>query len=369
MYLPQFVLAGLLLVAGAQQAVAVPAPTTDDISTAASASCAGKDVLVRKEWRSLPKPERLDYINAVKCLMKKPSKNGGVYAGAKSRYDDFLALHIVETDLIHFNGPFLAWHRWFLHLFEQELRNTCGYKGAQPYWDFSKDNTINGFSKSPLFDVTHGLGGNGPYVADVSDPITFPVTTPTIIPNRTGGGCLDNGPFSGLVVNMGLGLSTDYTPHCLRRDFSPVLVSQALSNSNLKAALDAKNYFDFSIKIQGTSFEVSGLTLHAGMHLGIGGQVGDAADMYSSPGDPLFWFIHGALDKIWDQWQRANWSVRKSEIAGPDTNFAYPFNFFGDVPYKNITLDFPLQYPYFGKNLTVRDVMDTKNAALCYTYA
>jgi hypothetical protein len=92
------------------------------------------------------------------------------------------------------------------------------------YWDFSKDNTVAGFAKSPLFDKTYGLGGNGPYIADVSDPVTFPVKTPTLIPNRTGGGtytymlafwavadlvgfigCLDNGPFSGLTVNMGMG--------------------------------------------------------------------------------------------------------------------------------------------------------------------
>lgn len=64
---------------------------------------------------------------------------------------------------------------------------------------------MEGFPNSPLFDTTYGLGGNGPYIANVSDPTTFPVTTPTIIPNRTGGGCLDNGPFDGLVVNMGMG--------------------------------------------------------------------------------------------------------------------------------------------------------------------
>jgi tyrosinase len=28
------------------------------------------------------------------------------------------------------------------------------------------------------------------------------------------------------------------------------------------------------------------------------------ADMYSSPADPLFWFHHGQLDKLWNDWQR-----------------------------------------------------------------
>lgn len=155
----------------------------------------------------------------------------------------------------------------------------------------------------------------------------------------------------------------------MRRDFSTTFISSTLSNTNIQAAQDAKTYAEFNVRVQGSSFAVKDLTLHAGLHLGIGGQVGDASDMYSSPGDPLFYFIHSALDQRWDKWQRAKWSTRKMEIAGPDTNFAYPFNFFGDIPYKNITLDYSLSYPNFGSNITIRDVMDTEGGLLCYTYA
>ncbi|TVY82856.1 Tyrosinase ustQ [Lachnellula suecica] len=90
--------------------------------------------------------------------------------------------------------------------------------------------------------------------------------------------------------------------------------------------------------------------------------------MYSSPGDPLFYFIHAALDRIWDQWQRADWDTRKSEISGPDTMFAYPFNFFGDIPYTNITLDYPLHYDNFGDDVKISDIMDTAADNLCYQY-
>lgn len=38
--------------------------------------------------------------------MDTPAENGGVYAGAKSRYDDFVALHIIQTNYIHFNVKF-----------------------------------------------------------------------------------------------------------------------------------------------------------------------------------------------------------------------------------------------------------------------
>lgn len=139
-----------------------------------------------------------------------------------------------------------------------------------------------------------------------------------------------------------------------------------MSKANINAVFDAKTYDALNVAIQGRSFAVADLTIHAGLHLGVGGQVGDASDMYSSPADPLFYMIHGALDWAWDKWQRTDWSKRKTAIGGPDVNFAYPFNFFGDIPYKNVTLNTPLNYPNFGSSIQIKDVMDT--AALGYKY-
>ncbi|KUJ17276.1 Di-copper centre-containing protein [Mollisia scopiformis] len=323
---------------------------------------------VRKEWRTLSKAERLEYVGAVKCLMAKPAQTGAFFAGAKTRYDDFLALHINSTDYVHFNGPFLPWHRWLLHLWETELRTTCGYKGYQPWWDLLQDNTIGGYAKSPLFDNTYGLGGNGPYIADVSSNITFPVQTPTVIPGRTGGGCVEVGPFANMTINMGMGLDLSYNPHCMRRDFSPTLVAEAFSNAYYEAALASENFQELNQNIQGYSFEISGMRLHAALHIGVGGQVGDEADMWSSPGDPIFWFIHASLDRLWNNWQRECWETRQSEIMGPDTIFAYPFDFFGEIPYTNITLDYELEYEHFGSNVRIGDIMDVEAPNLCYTY-
>ncbi|TVY82855.1 hypothetical protein LSUE1_G002904 [Lachnellula suecica] len=101
------------------------------------------------------------------------------------------------------------------------------------YWDFSLDNTEDSFPNSPLFNEVYGFGGNGPYIQNVS---ALEPQTPTLIPGRTGGGCVDSGPFANLTVPMGLGFSTTYTPHCMRRDFSPELVSLALSDSMIQAA-------------------------------------------------------------------------------------------------------------------------------------
>ncbi|KAI3554656.1 hypothetical protein CABS02_05137 [Colletotrichum abscissum] len=258
-------------------------------------------------------------------------------------------MHIYAPEQLHFNYVNRSWHRWMMFLFESGLRNKCSYQGTLPYWDLSLDNTAESFVKSPIFDNIYGFGGNGPYIEDISDDEEFPVKNPAEIPGRSGGGCVREGPFANLTVPIGLGSSVESHPHCLRQDFSPTLVASALRDEMIDRALSAPTYGEFNSHIQGYSFEFDGLTLHAGMHLGIGGAVCKNADMYSSPGDPLFYFVHGALDKIWNDWQRRDWPARKTAIGGPDTMFAYPFNFFGDVPYENNTLQYLLKYPNFGQ--------------------
>jgi tyrosinase len=58
------------------------------------------------------------------------------------------------------------------------------------------------------------------------------------------------------------------------------------------------------------------------------------------------------------------WKARKDDINGPDTQFAYPFNFFGEVPYKNVTLDYVMEFGPLKNSLKIRDVMDPKSGAL-----
>lgn len=67
-------------------------------------------------------------------------------------------------------------------------------------------------------------------------------------------------------------------------------------------------------------------------------------------------------------WDVADWPARNFSIGGPDTQWAYPFNFFGDVPYQNITVETPLHYGALADSITVADVMDTEGGLLCYRY-
>lgn len=50
--------------------------------------------------------------------------------GARTRYDDFVAVHINNTRTIHATGNFLPYHRQLVALYESALINECGYLGA-----------------------------------------------------------------------------------------------------------------------------------------------------------------------------------------------------------------------------------------------
>ena len=102
-----------------------------------------------KTRRTLNETQKLDYLDAVKCLQSLPSK-GLTRKPAETRFDDFNAAHIVLMDEIHLvvcvrslavvtrvnpisQGQFLPWHRWFGWLYDKALQEECGYQGAAPY--------------------------------------------------------------------------------------------------------------------------------------------------------------------------------------------------------------------------------------------
>lgn len=64
-------------------------------------SCNLRNAYVRREWDTFTPTEKRSYIDAVLCLMSKPSIGGDFAPGARSRYDDFLAVHINQTATIH----------------------------------------------------------------------------------------------------------------------------------------------------------------------------------------------------------------------------------------------------------------------------
>ncbi|KAH7055899.1 hypothetical protein B0J12DRAFT_656094 [Macrophomina phaseolina] len=169
---------------------------------------------------------------------------------------------------------------------------------------------------------------------------------------------------------MGPNNSTAHNPRCLTRDVSPWLASQKLNMTVVEKALAGRTFQEFDIVAQG-KVSVEELTYHGGGHLGVGGELGDIGDLYNnSPSDPLFFLHHANMDRIWWTWESKDLETRIKDISGPDTQFAYPFDFYGETAYQNITLDYQMHVGSLSNSswVRVRDVMDIQGGVLCYDY-
>ncbi|KUJ14569.1 Di-copper centre-containing protein [Mollisia scopiformis] len=269
--------------------------------------------------------ERDDYVKAVKCLMSTPSKlDAKSYPGAKTRYDDFVVVHMNMTPSVHGTADFLHWHRYYVWAYEEALRNECGYKGYQPYWNWGKyaDPTT-----SPIFNGdAHSMGGNGESVKHSGGYLGMAFIN---VPAGKGGGCVKTGPFANTTVNVGpLAGSMDpslkipnnprsdgfgYNPRCLRRDVNNYFTSQYLRPIDIANHITSSpdiNTFQTTLQTDTTK----AFSLHTGGHYTIWGDPG--GDFFVSPGEPVFWLHHGQVDRHWWIWQDQDPTTRVQQYQG-----------------------------------------------------
>ncbi|KAM0228639.1 hypothetical protein ACHAPO_010611 [Fusarium lateritium] len=329
-------------------------------SSLPSGSCNKKNVAVRREWETLSKSEKLDYLDAVKCLQsKKPTVTG---SQARTRYEEWVLSHINVTLDIHFSGLLLPWHRYFIWLHEKALREECGYTGYQPYWDWSK--YIVNTKHSTIFDGSeHSFGGNGQYVPHGATNITQAGGAPPVVyliqPPGTGGGCVTSGPFANYTLHLDAannGTASPVrifeSPRCLRRDFSlPVLKNQN-SYQNVSDIIFKSN----DIREFLTTLDLAN-GIHPGGHSFIGGENNN---LFTSPSDPLFFLHHANVDRVWSMWQSRDLETRTLALYGTLTWSNYP-------PSPNATVDDIMDMGPLGSK-KILDVMSTVDKILCYKY-
>ena len=93
----------LSLCAGYVAAAPTPIDEADTESSAASANRpACRNPTVRKEWRTLSTSQRTQYIQAVKCVMRKPPIQPKRIPSVTNRFEDFLGAHIIKMTQIHY---------------------------------------------------------------------------------------------------------------------------------------------------------------------------------------------------------------------------------------------------------------------------
>ncbi|CAI6339633.1 unnamed protein product [Periconia digitata] len=333
--------------------------------------CTKDTVSIRKEYGDLSKDERLEYIRAVKCIRSKPSKlPAGKYPGAKTRYDDFVVVHMNMTPSVHSTANFMHWHRYYIWAYETALKTECEYKGAQPYWNWGKYSDL---PKSPIFNGDEwSMGGNGDYVKHGGGMMG--------IPPGEGGGCVTKGPFGNLTVTLGPLMSTmdpalgikanpqrdgyGNNPRCLRRDVNNHYTVSSLVPTNLASHITSNTAIGkFQDTLQNDTPQMS--AIHSSGHFSIWGDPG--GDVYVSPGEPVFWLHHGQLDRHWWMWQNyleADLKSRTSMYEG-GTNWFNPNSARGKATDKQ-WLD--VVAPTGQDGIASNQLFSTTAGPFCYIY-
>lgn len=315
--------------------------------------------------------EREAYTTAVLCLQHKPSQlDPTVYHGAKSRYDDFVAVHINMTMKVHLDAIFLSWHRNFIYLYQQALVKECGYKGVAPYWHWPK--WASNLHASPLFDGSqYSLSGDGARNASEGPYVLGANAT---LPHGSGGGCVTTGPFKNYQATMGpfqFGLifqtggvlpptAFDYNPRCFSRDLNTYVAERYTNQSDVDALLATPTIEAFQDVLSGVAGTLN-LGVHGGGHLTMGAQ---GFDFFASPTDPAFFLHHGQIDRLWWQWQLKDPQNRiygKNALFGTGTMLNIP-------PSPNTTLTDYENFLILDQHRQVKELMSAEAGPFCYRY-
>ncbi|KAM7206587.1 tyrosinase-like protein [Naviculisporaceae sp. PSN 640] len=341
--------------------------------TNAKGTCNIGNVKVRQEWRTLSVVQRKNFIAATNCLTTKASAlASGVAPGAHSLFDDFTYVHMQSTNFIHMTGNFLTWHRYFIHIYEKELQK-CGYNGNLPYWEWGYD--VNSPRDSPVFDGSDtSLGSDGAAISHAGLILNLPTGLTISFPPGTGGGCVNQGPFSNLTISLGPVVLPEYgspnvtfnpnghlnNPRCLKRDLNPWVAQQWTTFRNTtELILQSSNIFEFNTELSGDPRGTTNpMGVHGGGHFTIGGDPG--ADPFIASNDPAFWLHHAQIDRVYWIWQNLDFQNRQG-VNGTNT-------FLDQPPSPATTVEDLLDLGHLAPPIKIKDVMNTVGGPLCYIY-
>ena len=216
----------------------------------------------RTEWRQLSRGQQLNYLAAINAIKNRPASPGNNFESWN--YDQFAKLHYSLKDNNHGLRTFFPWHRLFTFYFEKALQSVDP-SVTLPWWDWAADAANP--TASPLFQPD-AFGGDG-------DPTTH---------------CITSGISKDWKSVAG---TPDIIGGCVKRQFSFTGLWPSVAISTVLSTAD----FD-------TLFHGIENGPHGAIHLQLGGEAGDFAQMWSA-NDALFWVHHGMADKSWWMWQNS----------------------------------------------------------------
>ncbi len=304
------------------------------------------DLRIRRNARGLSSGERETFVNSVLALKKKPSPWGH----GLSVYDTFVLWHRdafgCANMAAHMGPAFFPWHRQFLLLFEQELRE-IEPEVTVPYWDWAADRAKDSYVWDNNF-----MGGNGDPnegYAVMTGPFRKEKWTIAVFDY----GDVDQYPY--LIRDFG---KTPFAPELPTRDQVEAVLSipvydAAPWNTTVPPSRSFRNAFEgWQDCVKETCDPVNGMAptctgphnLHNGVHLWVAGEVGlavegaregergdqiiaaepsPATDIFgtmaanTSLSDPVFWLHHSNIDRLWNEWMRRHGQVYEPVEGGP----------------------------------------------------
>uniref|UniRef100_A0A914CJV7 Tyrosinase copper-binding domain-containing protein n=1 Tax=Acrobeloides nanus TaxID=290746 RepID=A0A914CJV7_9BILA len=247
----------------------------------------------RKEYRMLSDEERTRFHNALNRIKQ------------NKIYDHFHALHYHYSygGGAHSGPAFVVWHREFIKRFEIALREVDP-EVSLPYWDSTMDSIL----------------------PEPKDSILW---TADFLGSVNAGGNLTSGPFKDWItlegnknINRVLGMvgnsliqEINVTTIINNRDMNYVFGDEFTPNSTCSIRWNRRVG-------DGMLVEKTLESVHAGVHIYVGGFTGDMGEFQTAVGDPVFFLLHSFIDHIWELWRQAQQSPseRETSFRQPDQN-------------------------------------------------
>jgi Common central domain of tyrosinase len=324
---------------------------------------------VRKNAKFLNTIEREALVRAFVTMKADIVNPAAAPADQYSRWDQYVAIHRMiqnanmpgSTNVNFGHGGtgaygFLPWHRYFLHLLEQQLQ--IYVPGVTiPYWDWT--------DPTGAVLVTDFLGPNGDSTSNYEvRQGYFAKEAPGTGINTT----LAPGWWPAGLTGWNLHSTFGSWAGALKRRIG--LASALPSAATLRSALDKATLPTFQNALESGSGTVPFHQLHNGLH----GWFGANTHMSSttpSPFDPIFYLHHCNVDRLWAMWQMDGHATEYPVAGGnPGHNRNDPmYPWVGALAGYASNLSFPpITMPDFSALgvVTAADVLDHR--ALGYSY-
>lgn len=289
----------------------------------------GKSIRIRKNVKDLTSRERRDYVEAVLALKSAPSP----YDPELTYYDQFVVWHLSlypcgvghEMGRAHGGPMFLPWHRHFLWLFENALREVSRKPVTVPYWDWTDPESTGAVFADDLmggdgdpdegYAVTTGPFAKGKWELNVHPTgLQWSSSATTYLTRRFGS-------FPGFTT-LPTPRDVDFVLERPRYDVPPYDFGSD-PNISFRNALEGFWQSVGEAKVPAGSMVcgpdgVMTTTSGPGMHNLVHGWVGGLIDatpggiklgtmvLPTSPNDPVFFLHHANIDRLWAEWQETH---------------------------------------------------------------